>query len=98
MKIQYLLLPLLLHPLVNHAQINCNVYKWAGDTVCFRACQLYETAGYTWQGTRFSQMLYDSVIAICPSFDMAYMEKAVPYLKRGDFVTWRIWIDKAVAL
>ncbi|MCJ8155210.1 tetratricopeptide repeat protein [Chryseobacterium sp. SSA4.19] len=26
------------------------------------------------------------------------MEKAVPYLKRGDFITWKILIDKAVQL
>jgi tetratricopeptide (TPR) repeat protein len=98
MKILYLLLFLFLQTLPSGAQINCNVYKWAGDTACYRACQIYETASHTRQGSRFSQMLYDSVIALCPSFDMAYMEKAVPYLKRGDFVTWRIWIDKAVAL
>ncbi|MBC7773987.1 MAG: hypothetical protein H7246_01010 [Phycisphaerae bacterium] len=98
MKIQFLLLFLLLQTLRSDAQINCNVYKWAGDTTCFRACKIYETASHTRQGSRFSQMLYDSVIALCPSFDMAYMEKAVPYLKRGDFVTWRIWIDRAVAL
>ena len=98
MKIRYLTLLFFLQIQPIHAQINCNVYKWAGDTVCFRACQIYETANHTRQGSRFSQMLYDSVIAICPFFDMAYMEKAVPYLKRGDFVSWRFWMDKAVAI
>lgn len=98
MKLRYLPLLFLIQALPVHAQINCNVYKWAGDSACFRACQIFESASRTRQGSRFSQMLYDSAIAICPSFDMAYMEKAVPYLKRGDFVTWRIWIDKAVEL
>ncbi|MFN0034074.1 MAG: tetratricopeptide repeat protein [Saprospiraceae bacterium] len=98
MKIQYLLLLFSLQTLAAGAQVNCNIYKWAGDFECHRACQIYETANHTRQGSRFSQILYDSVIAVCPSFDMAYMEKAVPYLKRGDFVTWRIWIDQAVAL
>lgn len=80
------------------SQPNCNLYKWSGDTVCYRACQYYaERLNYA-QGSRESQMTFDSVIALCPAFDVAYMEKAVPYLKRGDFVTWRIWIDKAVAL
>lgn len=80
------------------AQINCNIYQWAGDSSCYRACQVYSFANHTPQGSRASQILYDSVIAICPSFDMAYMEKAVPYLKRGDFIAWRRWIDQAVAL
>lgn len=94
-----LLLFCFLQTLSANAQINCNTYKWAGDSSCYRACQLFETANHTArQGSRFSQILYDSVIAICPNFDMAYMEKAVPYLKRGDFVTWRIWMDKAVKI
>ncbi len=98
MKIQSLLLFFFLQILPIQAQINCNLYKWSGDSSCYRACQLYDFANHTSQGSRASQVLYDSVIAICPNFDMAYMEKAVPYLKRGDFVTWRIWMDKAVAL
>ncbi len=98
MKTPFLFLLLLLKSWGGHAQVNCNVYKWAGDTACYEGCKLYDLANHTAQGCRASQMLYDSVIAHCPSFDMAYMEKAVPYLKRGDFITWRIWIDKAVAL
>ena len=98
MKIHYISLFLLFLALPAAAQINCNVYKWSGDSACFRACQVYDFANQTSQGGRASQILYDSVIALCPSFDMAYMEKAVPYLKRGDFITWRIWMDKAVAL
>ncbi len=85
-------------PIIAHSQPNCNLYKWSGDSACYRACQYYsERLDYA-QGSRESQMVFDSVIAVCPTFDVAYMEKAVPYLKRGDFATWRIWIDKAVAL
>lgn len=97
MKTLYLLI-FLLSATVLSAQINCNVYKWSGDSACYQACQVFDNARYSIQGSRFSQSLYDSVITICPNFDMAYMEKAVPYLKRGDFITWRQWIDKAVAL
>jgi tetratricopeptide (TPR) repeat protein len=43
-------------------------------------------------------MHFDKAIALCPSFDYAYREKSVPYLKRGDFVTWRMIIDQAVRL
>jgi len=80
------------------AQINCNTYLWAGDSTAYQACRLYDYALNFPQGSRFSQMLCDRVLAICPRFDEAYMGKAVPYLKRGDFITWRILIDKAVAL
>jgi tetratricopeptide (TPR) repeat protein len=80
------------------AQINCNLFKWAGDSVCYRACQIYDFSNNAYQGSRASQILYDSVIAICPSFDLAYMEKAVPYLKRGDFANWRYLMDQAVSL
>ncbi len=85
-------------PIAACAQPNCNLYKWSGDSACYRACQYYsERLDYA-QGSRESQMVFDSVIAVCPAFDVAYMEKAVPYLKRGDFANWRVWIDKAVAL
>lgn len=50
------------------------------------------------QGSRESQQHFDRAIELCPSFDYAYFEKAVPYLKRGEFITWKILIDKAVDL
>jgi len=98
MKIQYTSLFLLLLALPATAQINCNVYKWSGDSACYRACQVYDFANQMAQGSRASQILCDSVIAICPNFDRAYLTKSIPYLKRGDFIQWRIWIDQAVAL
>lgn len=50
------------------------------------------------QGHKYAQMGFDEAIRLCPNFDYAYREKSVPYLKRGDFVTWKILIDKAVKL
>ena len=98
MKINALVFLAGLYCITAHGQPNCNLYKWSGDSACYRACQYYsERLDYA-QGSRESQILFDSVVAVCPTFDVAYMEKAVPYLKRGDFATWRIWIDKAVAL
>jgi len=38
------------------------------------------------------------VLALCPTFAPAWREKAVPYLKRGDFGTWKRLIDHAVQL
>lgn len=64
---------------------------------CYEAC-VTATEGEAGQGTKASQLQFDKAIELCPSFDYAYFEKAVPYLKRGDFITWRKLIDKAVEL
>jgi tetratricopeptide (TPR) repeat protein len=79
-----------------YAQPNCNVYKWNNNEACYQAClTATEDAG---QGTKKSQLQFDKAIELCSTFDYAYFEKAVPYLKRGDFVTWKKLIDKAVEL
>jgi tetratricopeptide (TPR) repeat protein len=84
-----------LFSIIATAQINCNVYK--NDPACFEACELSEKAA-DYQGHASSQQDFDKVIELCPTFDYAYFEKAVPYLKRGLFIEWKILIDKAVAL
>ncbi|MBB6333281.1 tetratricopeptide (TPR) repeat protein [Chryseobacterium sediminis] len=76
------------------AQVNCNAVE--GEN-CKKACELYNWASDL-QGFAESQEGFDKAIELCPDFSRAYMEKAVPYLKNGDFVTWKILIDKAVAL
>ncbi|BAP33845.1 TPR repeat-containing protein [Chryseobacterium sp. StRB126] len=76
------------------AQVNCNAIE--GED-CKKACELYNTASDL-QGFKASQEGFDKAIELCPDFSSAYMEKAVPYLKNGDFATWKILIDKAVAL
>ncbi len=76
------------------AQVNCNAVE--GEN-CKKACGLYNWASDL-QGYAESQKVFDKAIELCPDFSHAYMEKAVPYLKKGDFVTWKILIDKAVGL
>lgn len=76
------------------AQVNCNAIE--GED-CKKACELYNTASDL-QGSQASQEGFDRAIELCPDFSNAYMEKAVPYLKNGDFATWKILIDKAMAL
>ncbi len=92
---QLFLFAALLYSAVSNAQINCNVYK--DDSACFKACELSEKAA-DYQGYASSQQDFDKVIELCPTFDYAYFEKAVPYLKRGLFIEWKKLIDKAVAL
>ncbi|MFN7259933.1 MAG: tetratricopeptide repeat protein [Cyclobacteriaceae bacterium] len=83
--------------LVAFAEPNCNVYKMENNMTCYEACVLATTGGGE-QGSRKSQEKFDKAIEQCPTLDYAYMEKSVPYLKRGDFVTWKKLIDKAVEL
>ena len=87
---------LLFFPMYAFGQPNCNVYKMKGDSMCYHGC-LAANVDFP-QGSRQSQLQFDKAIELCPTLDYAYAEKAVPYLKRGDFVTWRKLIDKAVEL
>jgi tetratricopeptide (TPR) repeat protein len=70
------------------------------DSPCYRACEIAErdTHGSRSgvQGARESLMKYDSAISLCPTFATFYYVKAIPYLKRGEFWTWKPLIDKAV--
>jgi tetratricopeptide (TPR) repeat protein len=77
------------------SQTNCNVFT---DSCHKKACLLYHTASSFPQGTRQSQQYFDSAIRVCPDYAEAWREISVPYLKRGDFLTWRKYLDKAVAL
>ena len=67
------------------AQVNCNAVE--GEN-CKKACELYNWASDL-QGLAESQEAFDKAIELCPDFSYAYMEKAVPYLKNGDFITGR---------
>ncbi len=79
------------------SQPNCNVYKMNGNQACYEACKL-ATEGEGAQGSKESQEKFDKATELCPAFDYAFMEKSVPYLKRGDFISWKKIIDHAVAL
>ncbi|GAA4385611.1 hypothetical protein [Hymenobacter koreensis] len=50
------------------------------------------------QGSIQSQVYFDRAIAACPTFAYSYHEKSVPFLKRGDFQTWKQLMDVAVQL
>ena len=89
----------LLFSLPGHSQdVNCTLYP-AGSP-CRQACDLYQSPAReaTSQGSARSQQYFDEVLALCPTFAPAWREKAVPYLKQGDFGTWKRLIDHAVQL
>lgn len=77
------------------SQVNCNVMQ---SDDCKKACEIYNYLEKYDQGSKDSQEGFDKAIALCPDFSNLYMEKSVPYLKRGDFISWKILIDKAVEL
>lgn len=83
-------------PLLVLAPPNCELYK--SDNLCYNACNDAWSAIRKKQGSKASQDYFNEAIAQCPTLDYAYMEKAVPYLKRGLFIEWKNLIDKAVSL
>jgi len=91
----HILYLILFLPVIALAQPNCSIIK---DEQCKRACMIYNAADSFYQGTPESQYYLDSCIKLCPGFADAWREKSVPYLKRGDFVNWKKYIDKAVEL
>jgi tetratricopeptide (TPR) repeat protein len=92
-----LLFTLLLCSFFATAQPNCNVYQMNNDEACYEACNIAVEAT-KYQGSKYSQVQFDKAIELCPTLDYAYFEKAVPYLKRGQFIIWKKLIDKAVEL
>ena len=75
------------------AQTNCLIFK---DGAHIKACELYHLAIEYPQGSKESQELFIKSISACPTYAPSLNEMAVPYLKRGDFYTWRLLVDRAV--
>jgi tetratricopeptide (TPR) repeat protein len=92
----YILLLLSLLCSDTYAQPNCLLFP--EESPCRKACKITEIASELSQGSKYSQELFDIAISLCPNMAFAWVEKSVPYLKRGDFATWRRLLDKAVEL
>ncbi|MTI31069.1 tetratricopeptide repeat protein [Xanthovirga aplysinae] len=80
------------------SQPNCEAYRYQGDTLKYLACMQAKKREGHYQFSREYQEAFDEAIGIDSTFDYAYREKSVAYLKSGDFITWKNLIDKAVAL
>lgn len=82
---------------LSFSQPNCNAFLWQGDTAQFTACRLLEdNLNKHYQFSREFHEWVDSAIAICPRFAYAWREKAAPYVKSGNFLEWKKYIDLAV--
>lgn len=79
-----------------NAQPNCEAYKYYGDTLKYKACKKAEEISGHYQFSRIFQQKLDEAIEIDSMFAYAYKEKSVAYLKSGDFITWKVLMDKAV--
>ena len=75
---------------------NCELY--AEGTAAREACELCMKAISYPQGSPLSQKYFDKAMKVDPTFAYAPYEKAVPFLKRGEFQTWKRLIDIAVEL
>jgi len=78
------------------AQGDCAVYPKGSDEGL--ACEYGKKAITFKQGSRQSQLLFDSAILLNPDYAWAYYEKSVPYLKRGLLNEGIQLLNKAVAL
>ncbi len=77
-------------------QDNCLIYpEGSGER---NACELsYKALEYP-QGSRESQLIFDSAIAVGPKYAWAYYEKSVPYFKRGFLFEGLQILNEAVKL
>lgn len=84
----------LLIPQLTSGQLNCSLLK---DSSCVKACEMSDRAA-DFQGSKYSQELFDQAIILCPTYAYSYFEKSVPYLKQGLWKEWKELMDKAVDL
>lgn len=97
MKVLFVVVSVFLCIYTIEAQPNCNVFLWEGDTAQYKACKiLTENQSNYYQFTQAFHKLVDSALLICPYFAYAYREKAAPYVKSGNFIEWKRYIDLAV--
>jgi len=85
-----------LFALMSFSQGNCLLYPEGSNER--KACRLAETTGELKQGSRESQVRFDSIIALNPNYAWAYFEKSVAYLKRGLLLDGLKYLNKAVEL
>lgn len=78
------------------AQGNCATFPEGSKER--KACEYGHKAIEYKQGSRASQLLFDSALALNPNYAWAYYEKSVPYLKRGYLIKGMSLLNKAVEL
>jgi len=80
------------------AQVNCEAYKYMGDSLKYEACKEAEKRAGHYQFSYEYQNALDKALAIDSTFSDAYKYKSTAYLKAGNFIEWKKLMDKAVEL
>lgn len=79
---------------ISFSQVNCDAIS---DENCKKSCKISNFAEEI-EWSLYGQNLFEEAIKLCAKNDFAFREKSVPYLKSGDFVTWKKLIDKAAEI
>ncbi len=74
------------------------VYSQQTELRVWGAEKLFELKNFWPQGTRQSQILLDYAIWLNPKVGKYYMEKSVPFNKRGEYAEGMYYLNQAVAL
>lgn len=88
---------LFINVFLSYSQGNCNAFLWQKDTLKYKACQLIvdNQDKYYQFDSRFHELMNEA-LEICPYYAYPYRELAAPYVKSGNFLMWKKYIDKAV--
>src|SRR5690606_18162378 len=89
---------LILCPILVFSQENCNYFKTQGEMNKYEPCIMYEElhTKYPNQFQREWMEGLDEILSKYPEYSRAYREKGATYVKAGDFINWKINMDKAV--
>jgi len=90
---------LLLLSTIVQAQPNCNVFLINKDTVKYEACKYVLAHRNEYYQFDWRQMdIWNKAIEMCPDLAYPIREYGVPYLKAGNFIEWKKYMDRAVEL
>jgi tetratricopeptide (TPR) repeat protein len=89
----------LVFSIITQAQPNCNFFLMNKDTAKYEACEYVSAHNNDYYQFDWRQMdIWNKAIAMCPYFAYPIREYGVPYLKAGNFIEWKKYIDRAVEL
>ena len=78
--------------------IGCNEQKSIDTMDTKREDQLFKKAFSFSQGSEMEVAYYDSIIALNPDYDNAWFEKSTWSIKKGDYINYFKYMNKAVEL
>jgi len=90
---------LVMYTCTMNAQPNCNIFLMNKDTALYKACEYVTEHKNDYYEFDWRQIeIYEKAIEICPRLAYPIYEYGVPYLKAGNFIKWKYYMDKAVEI